>query len=83
MFAPTMKQKAMTKNQLLAKNIELEEELHISNNSADYWNHEYNELLKRYEALCKKVSDDEVYGFLADCSIVQKAQLSEFIKTII
>lgn len=70
----------LSKEQLFKKVVELEEELHQANNSTDYWNYEYNQLLARFQEMDK--SDDPVLKFLQDCNIIQKEQLLNFIKDL-
>jgi len=60
--------------------VELEEELHTANNSTDYWNYEYNQLLSRYEQL--NTDSDPVQKFLQECSIIDKAKVLDFIKSL-
>lgn len=69
----------MTKEQLLKKNIQLEEELHVSNNSIEYWQEEAKAYQKLYYDLQEKIDNEIVMIFLNDCSIVDKQKLEDFI----
>ena len=72
--------KKQTKEELIKTIQALEQELHESNNSADYWSHEYHKLLESYEAL--KISDEPIQLFLASCSIIDKASVEDFINSL-
>lgn len=73
----------MTKDLLLKKNIELEEELHVAHNSIEYWQEESEAYMKLYRDLEQKTESDVISNFLINCSIVQKQKLEDFIQTLI
>ena len=72
--------KKQTKEELINTIQSLEQELHESNNSAEYWSHEYHKLLEAYEAL--KISDEPIQIFLASCSIIDKSKVEDFINSL-
>jgi len=71
-----------TKTELLDNIKKLEQELHESNNSSEYWSHEYSVIFEMHEKLKSKISNDVIFNFLSNCSIIDKEKLENFIKTL-
>lgn len=69
----------MTKDELIKKNIQLEEELHVANNSIEYWQEETKAYQKLYYDLQENIDNEIVMSFLNTCSIVDKQKLEDFI----
>jgi len=72
----------MTKTELIKENERLEQELHNSQNSCIYLERETENYSKLYFDLKQDVDEQEILKFLQECSVVQKQQLEDFIKTL-
>jgi len=70
----------MTKPQLESKLASLEEELHISNNSVDYWEHEAEMYRSKFEGLKSLTQHNKLFQLAENCSLSQLLEIEEFIK---
>lgn len=72
----------MTKYELNKKVEVLERDLHNAENSIEHWKNEAEYYNNKLIELQNKIGDDSVLSFLENCSITQKQQLEDFIKTL-
>tara|TARA_R110000744_G_scaffold176151_1_gene295022 strand:- start:79 stop:357 length:279 start_codon:yes stop_codon:yes gene_type:complete len=72
------KYKIMLKQEALDKIVELEQELHQEQNSTEYWNVEYNQLLELYDSLTNS-DKNPILKRLEKSSIIQEQKILDFL----
>jgi len=71
-----------TKAQLEVKLSELEDQLHVSENSAEYWANEAEMYMDKYQQLKYSLEDNKLYQLTKNCTLRQSIQIEEFVKKI-
>lgn len=72
----------MTKEQLIKKIEELEQELHNANNSVDYWVEESDKFQNLYYSLDAKISGNPIFETLQNCSLETEFKINEFLSKL-
>jgi len=73
----------LTKDELEKKVAQLEDELHVSQNSVDYWIEESDKWQLLYQNLKDKIDEDPFYPILHDCSLAQELALIDAVDRIL
>jgi len=72
----------ITKQDLIKRVSDLEEELHVSQNSVDYWAEEADKYTILYENLKSELENNFLFQALKKCSLSQEIELRELIQKI-
>jgi len=72
----------MTKAELEKKVSDLEEELHISNNSEEYWSNESEMYRNKFIDLQASLEDNKLYQLTKKLSLNEAMQIEDFIKNL-
>lgn len=72
----------LTKQQMQLKIEELEQELHNSNNSVDYWVEESEKYQNKFVDLKKQIEESPIFSAIKNCSITDIIKIQEFLNSM-